>query len=276
MSECSSCAASSCEGCEKKAAAPSLERSHEQSKIKKVIAIASGKGGVGKSLVTSLLAVTMKRKGYKVGIMDADITGPSIPKIFGLKERAYSSELGVLPVTSSKGIKIISLNLLMENEESPVIWRGPILGGVVKQFWTDVIWEELDYLFIDMPPGTGDVPLTVFQSIPLDGIVIVTLPQDLVSLIVKKSYNMAKTMNIPILGIVENMSYTNCPHCGKEINLFGNSNILKISEELGIKYHGRMPIDPEFTKLSDEGLIEEFDKKYLDEFVDNINSTLSI
>lgn len=276
MSDCSSCSTSSCEGCEKKVAAPSIERPHKQSKIKKVIAIVSGKGGVGKSLVTSLLAVTMQRKGYKVGIMDADITGPSIPKIFGLKEKAFSNELGILPVISAKGIKIISLNLLMENEESPVIWRGPVIGGIVKQFWTDVIWEELDCLFIDMPPGTGDVPLTVFQSIPLDGIVIVTLPQDLVSLIVKKSYNMAKTMNIPILGMVENMSYITCPHCGKEIKLFGNSNIVTITEELGIKYHGRMPIDPEFTQLCDEGLIEEFDKKYLDEFVEKINATVNI
>ena len=276
MSECSSCSASSCEGCAKKAAAPTIERPHEQSKIKKVIAIASGKGGVGKSLVTSLLAVTMQRKGLKVGIMDADITGPSIPKIFGLEEKAFSTELGVHPVTSAKGIKIISLNLLMENEENAVIWRGPILGGIVKQFWTDVIWEELDYLFIDMPPGTGDVPLTIYQSIPLDGIVIVTLPQDLVSLIVKKSYNMAKTMNIPILGMVENMSYITCPHCGKEVKLFGDSSILKITEELGIKHHGRMPIDPEFTQLCDEGRIEEFDKNYLDEFIEKINAEVNI
>jgi Mrp family chromosome partitioning ATPase len=276
MSECSSCSAKSCEGCEKKAAAPAIERSHQQSKIKKIIAIVSGKGGVGKSLVTSLMAVTMQRKGYKVGIMDADITGPSIPKIFGLKEKASGNESGILPVNSSKGIKIISLNLLMEDEESAVIWRGPIIGGIVKQFWTDVIWGDLDYLFIDMPPGTGDVPLTVFQSIPLDGIVIVTLPQDLVSLIVKKSYNMAKTMNIPILGMVENMSYITCPHCGKEIKLFGNSNIAKLSEDLGIINHGRMPIDPEFTQLCDEGLIEESDRKYLDEFVDKIHTIVSI
>lgn len=274
MSECSSCSASNCEGCDKKTASPFIERSHEQSKIKNVIAIVSGKGGVGKSLVTSLLAVTMQRKGYKVGIMDADITGPSIPKVFGLKERAYSNELGILPVTSSKGIKIISLNLLMENEESPVIWRGPILGGIVKQFWTEVIWGELDYLFIDMPPGTGDVPLTIYQSIPLDGIVVVTLPQDLVSLIVKKSYNMAKTMNIPILGIVENMSYVTCPHCSEEINLFGSSKIIKTAEELDIKQYARMPIDPEFTQLCDQGRIEEFDKKYLDEFVEHIKEQL--
>lgn len=276
MSECSSCSASSCEGCAKKASAPSIERSHEQSKIKKVIAIASGKGGVGKSLVTSMMAVSMQRMGYKVGIMDADITGPSIPKVFGLEEKAYSTESGVLPVTTAKGIKIISLNLLMENEENAVIWRGPILGGIVKQFWTDVIWEDLDYLFIDMPPGTGDVPLTIYQSIPLDGIIIVTLPQDLVSLIVKKSYNMAKTMNIPILGMVENMSYTTCPHCGNEIQLFGHSHILKTTEELGIKFHGRMPIDPEFTKLCDEGRIEEFDKNYLHKFAEEINSEVNI
>lgn len=272
MSDCSSCSAKSCEGCDKKASAPSIERPHEQSKIKKVIAIVSGKGGVGKSLVTSLMAVTMQRKGYKVGVMDADITGPSIPKVFGLNERAYSNELGVLPVESSKGIKIISLNLLMENEENAVIWRGPILGGVVKQFWTEVIWGDLDYLFIDMPPGTGDVPLTVYQSIPLDGIIVVTLPQDLVSLIVKKSYNMAKTMNIPILGMVENMSYVTCPHCGKEINLFGSSSIVRTTEELGVQQHGRMPIDPQFTQLCDQGRIEEFEKDYLNEFADKINT----
>ncbi|MDF2892222.1 MAG: ATPase involved in chromosome partitioning [Clostridia bacterium] len=276
MSDCSSCSASSCEGCDKKAAAPAMERPHEQSKIKKVVAIVSGKGGVGKSMVTSLLAVTMQRKGYKVGIMDADITGPSIPKVFGLEEKAYSNELGVLPVESSKGIKIISLNLLMENEESPVIWRGPILGGIVKQFWTDVIWGELDYLFIDMPPGTGDVPLTVYQSIPLDGIVVVTLPQDLVSLIVKKSYNMAKTMNIPILGIVENMSYITCPHCGEIIHLFGSTSIEKLAEELTIKEHARMPIDPEFTQLCDMGKIEEFNKGYLDEFAEKMNGAVNM
>lgn len=268
MSECSSCSASSCDGCSKKAAVPSIERPHEQSKIKKVIAVVSGKGGVGKSLTTSLLAVTIQRKGYKVGILDADITGPSIPKVFGLKEKAYSNELGVLPATSEKGIKVISLNLLMENEENPVIWRGPIIGGIVKQFWTDVIWGELDYLFIDMPPGTSDVPLTVFQSIPLDGIVIVTLPQDLVSLIVKKSFNMAKTMSIPILGMVENMSYITCPHCGEQINLFGSSRIAATAKELNINQYVRMPIDPEFTQMCDQGKIEEFHKKYLDDFVE--------
>jgi Mrp family chromosome partitioning ATPase len=274
MSECSSCSANSCEGCSKKSA-PTIERPHAQSKINKVVAVVSGKGGVGKSLVTSLMAVTMQRKGYKVGVLDADITGPSIPKIFGVKEKAYSNELGVLPATTENGIKIISLNLLMENEENPVIWRGPIIGGVVKQFWTDVIWGELDYLFIDMPPGTGDVPLTVFQSIPLDGIVIVTLPQDLVSLIVRKSYNMAKTMNIPILGIVENMSYTTCPHCGEQINLFGSSRIAETAEDLNIKQFVRMPIDSEFTQLCDQGEIEESDRKYLDEFVDKINLQLN-
>ncbi|OGO79391.1 MAG: ATP-binding protein [Clostridiales bacterium GWB2_37_7] len=269
MSECSSCSASSCEGCDKKSA-PTIERPHKQSNIKKVIAVVSGKGGVGKSLITSLMAVSMQRKGYKVGVLDADITGPSIPKVFGVKDKVYSNELGVLPAVTEKGIKIISLNLLMENEENPVIWRGPILGGIVKQFWTDVIWGDLDYLFIDMPPGTGDVPLTVFQSIPLDGIVIVTLPQDLVSLIVKKSFNMARTMNIPILGIVENMSYTTCPHCGEHINLFGSSSIVKTAEELKINQYTKMPIDPEFTQLCDQGKIEEFNKKYLDEFTDNI------
>jgi Mrp family chromosome partitioning ATPase len=275
MSECSSCSASSCEGCSKKAAAPGIERSHKLSKINKVIAVVSGKGGVGKSLVTSLLAVTMQRKGYKVGVLDADITGPSIPKVFGIKDKAYGSNEGIIPAVTDKGIKVISLNLLMDNEENAVIWRGPILGGLVKQFWTDVIWGELDYLFIDMPPGTGDIPLTIYQSIPLDGIVIVTLPQDLVSLIVKKSYNMAKTMNIPILGMVENMSYTLCPHCGEEINLFGSSSIEKVSSEMDIKQHARMPIDPEFTQLCDQGRIEDFSKKYLDGFADKILEELS-
>lgn len=270
MSECSSCTASSCDGCDKKST-PMVVPPHPESKIKNVLAIVSGKGGVGKSMVTSLLAITMQRKGYKVGILDADITGPSIPKVFGINEKANTSVAGVIPSVSKTGIKIISLNLLMENEESPVIWRGPIISGIVKQFWTDVIWGELDYLFIDMPPGTGDVPLTVFQSIPLKGIVIVTLPQDLVSLIVKKSYNMALRMNVPILGMVENMSYIKCPHCGEQLNLFGSSSISKTVEELRIQNQARIPIDPDFTQLCDAGKIEDFQGDYLDEFSQNLN-----
>lgn len=275
MSECSSCSASSCEGCDKKRV-PTIERPHPQSKIKKVIAVASGKGGVGKSLITSLLAVTMQRKGYKVGILDADITGPSIPKVFGLNQKAYGVEGGIIPVESSSGIKIISINLLLEDEEKAVIWRGPILSGLVKQFWTDVIWGDLDYLFIDMPPGTGDVPLTVFQSLPLDGIVIVTLPQDLVSLIVKKSVDMAKSMGVPVLGMVENMSYTVCPHCGHQIDLFGSGRIEESAREFEVRRIARMPIDPDFTQLSDRGRIEDFEKKYIDGFADQLNAAIGL
>ncbi|MDF2521342.1 MAG: ATPase involved in chromosome partitioning [Clostridia bacterium] len=273
MSECSTCTASSCDGCDKKPASL-LAETHPRNKIKNVIAVVSGKGGVGKSLVTSLLAVTLHRMGNKVGIMDADITGPSIPKIFGLKGPAYQAEDGVLPVETKKGIRVISLNLLMEDEDAPVIWRGPVISGVVKQFWTDVIWGELDYLLIDMPPGTGDVPLTVFQSIPLDGIVVVTLPQDLVSLIVKKSYHMAVRMDIPILGMVQNMSYVTCPRCGEIINLFGGGRIEDTVAELGIKEWAKLPVDPEFTKLCDQGRIEDFEAAYLNDFADKIKAML--
>jgi Mrp family chromosome partitioning ATPase len=273
MTECSTCTASSCEGCSKKPASFLVE-THPKNKIKNVIAIVSGKGGVGKSLVTSLLAVTLQRIGKRVGIMDADITGPSIPKIFGLKDQAGQAEDGVIPVDTKTGIEVISLNLLMENEDAPVIWRGPVISGVVKQFWTDVIWGELDYLLIDMPPGTGDVPLTVFQSIPLNGIIVVTLPQDLVSLIVKKSYNMAKRMNIPVLGMVQNMSYVTCPHSGEVINLFGSGNIETTTEELEIRQWAKLPIDPEFTRLCDQGRIENFDAPYLNEFTEKIKEMM--
>lgn len=274
MSECSGCTAKSCDGCDKKPASL-LAETHPKNRIKNVIAIVSGKGGVGKSLVTSLLAVTLNRHGSKVGIMDADITGPSIPKVFGLKDSALQAEDGVLPVETKQGIKVISLNLLMESEDAPVIWRGPVIAGVVKQFWTDVIWGELDYLLIDMPPGTGDVPLTVFQSIPLDGIVVVTLPQDLVSLIVKKSYNMAVRMNVPILGMIQNMSYVTCPHCGETISLFGSSSIENTVKELEIKEWAKLPIDPEFTSLCDQGRIEEFRASYLDEFAGKMIAMLT-
>lgn len=274
MSECSTCTASSCAGRDKKPASM-LAETHPNNKIKKVIAVVSGKGGVGKSLVTSLLAVTLKRMGNKVGIMDADITGPSIPKVFGLKEQAGQGEDGVIPVETKTGIEVISLNLLMENEDAPVIWRGPVISGVVKQFWTDVIWGELDYLLIDMPPGTGDVPLTVFQSIPLNGIVVVTLPQDLVSLIVRKSYNMAKRMNIPILGMVQNMSYITCPHCGEIVNLFGKGSIEEMTEELEIKHWAKLPVDPNFPSLCDQGRIEDFTAPYLNEFADRIKEMMN-
>jgi ATPases involved in chromosome partitioning len=253
-----------------------LEKTHELNSIKRVIGVVSGKGGVGKSLVTSTLSVMMRRKGYKVGVLDADITGPSIPKIFGINQKAKGSELGIYPEISRNDIKVMSVNLMLEQSDDPVVWRGPIIAGVVKQFWTDVIWGEVDYLFLDMPPGTGDVPLTVFQSIPLDGIVIVTSPQDLVSMIVKKAYKMAREMNIPILGVVENMSYIKCPDCGKEIKLFGDSKIDEISASLGMKVLGKMPIDPAVAELCDRGEIEKVNHEYLTEAAAYIENKLPI
>lgn len=242
-----------------------LCKSNELSDIKHVVAVLSGKGGVGKSLITSLLGVMMKRKGYKVGILDADITGPSIPKIFGVEElKPQNFGDGIFPIETNSNIELMSINLLLDRSDSPVIWRGPLIGNAVKQFWTDVVWGELDYLFIDMPPGTGDVPLTVFQSIPLNGIIIVTSPQNLVSLIVKKSYNMAKTMNVPILGIIENMSYITCPKCGQKINVFGESKTEKIADEMNIPFLGRLPIDPDIASLCDNGEIEKFNRNYMD------------
>jgi Mrp family chromosome partitioning ATPase len=266
--ECTSesCASGSC------ASKPQslIEKTHELNSIKKVIGVVSGKGGVGKSLVTSSLAVLMRRRGYKVGILDADITGPSIPKMFGVTKKAEGNELGIYPERTHNNINIMSINLLLEKDDSPVIWRGPIISGTVKQFWTDVIWGDIDYLFLDMPPGTGDVPLTVFQSIPLDGIIVVTSPQDLVSLIVKKAYNMARSMNIPVLGIIENMSWLKCPDCGKDIKLFGESKIEEISSSLGIKVLGKLPIDPSLAELCDCGEIEKFNHPYLDNAADYI------
>ncbi len=253
-----------------------LEKTHELNSIKRVIGIVSGKGGVGKSLVTSMLSVMMRRKGYEVGILDADITGPSIPKVFGIGEKARGSEYGIYPQKTNNGIGVMSINLLLEDDEAPVIWRGPIIAGTVKQFWTDVIWGDVDYLFLDMPPGTGDVPLTVFQSIPLDGIIIVTSPQDLVSLIVTKAYNMARSMSIPVLGIVENMSFVKCPDCGKEIKLFGDSKIDAIAEKMGIKVLAKMPIDSAVAELCDNGEIEKMNNGYLQDAVDYIEKKLSV
>ena len=241
------------------------EPGNPYSHVKKVIGVVSGKGGVGKSMVTASLAVQMRRKGYRVGVLDADITGPSIPKMFGITGRAMGNDLGIQPRETSSGIKVMSINLLLENAEDPVIWRGPVLAGVVKQFWNDVLWGELDYLFIDMPPGTGDVPLTVFQSLPIDGIVTVTSPQDLVSMIVKKAYKMAQMMNIPVIGVVENMSYVVCPDCGKEMHIFGESKLKQVAADLGLAVMARMPIDPRLAHLSDAGTIEDMDVPYLDE-----------
>lgn len=248
------------------------EKPHELSLIKKVIGIVSGKGGVGKSLVTSQMAVSMQRKGYRVGILDADVTGPSIPKVFGLKEKATGDHFGIYPVRSKTGIEIISLNLLLENDTDPVVWRGPVIAGTVKQFWTDVIWHDIDYLFIDMPPGTGDVPLTVFQSIPVDGIMIVTSPQELVSMIVEKAVNMADMMNVPVLGIVENMSYFECPDCGKKHYIFGAGKTEEAAARHQITKVAKIPIQPEFASLSDQGRIEDYSGEELAAMADMLEN----
>ncbi|MBR1730935.1 MAG: Mrp/NBP35 family ATP-binding protein [Ruminococcus sp.] len=250
---CASCA----ENCSSRTAPQDLRESlNEMSSVKKVIGVISGKGGVGKSLVTSTLAVTMQRRGHKTAVLDADITGPSIPKAFNLHERAKGNDLGIFPVTTATGIDIMSINHLLENETDPVIWRGSLISGTVKQFWTDVIWVDEDYMFVDMPPGTGDVALTVFQSIPVDGIIIVTSPQDLVSMIVEKAVKMAQMMNIPILGIVENMSYFECPDCGKRHHIYGESKIDEIAEKFGTKVLAKLPIDPKLAAAVDKGMVE--------------------
>jgi len=237
---------------------------HEMSNIKKVIGIVSGKGGVGKSLVTSMLAVTMNRMGYHTAILDADVTGPSIPKAFGIKEKVTGNEFGIFPVKSKTGIDIMSVNLFLENDSDPVVWRGPIIGNTVRQFWTDVIWSDVDFMFIDMPPGTGDVPLTVFQSIAVDGIIVVTSPQELVSMIVGKAVKMAEMMNIPIIGLVENMSYFKCPDCGKEHKIFGDSHIDEIAETHNLKVLAKLPINPKISAACDKGMIELSDCDWFD------------
>lgn len=263
---CGSCAEECAD--RKEEQADFMARLHAMSNVKKVIGIVSGKGGVGKSLVTSLLAVNMARKGYHCAILDADITGPSIPKAFGLKGQVGGTEQGIMPLTSATGIDVMSINLLMENETDPVIWRGPIIGNVVKQFWTDVIWKNIDFMFIDMPPGTGDVPLTVFQSLPVDGIVIVTSPQELVSMIVAKAVNMAKEMHIPILGLVENMSYFRCPDNGKEYKIFGESHIDTIAKNYGLPILAKLPIEPALAEACDAGQIESVNGDWMDTTVD--------
>lgn len=241
------------------------------SNVKKVIGVVSGKGGVGKSLVTSLLASAMQARGNACAVLDADITGPSIPKSFGIKNRAKADESGLLPEESKTGIKIMSINLLLESEDSPVVWRGPVISGVIQQFWKDVAWGDVDYMFVDMPPGTGDVSLTVFQNLPVDGIVIVTTPQDLVTMIVKKAFNMAKLMNIPVIGLVENMSYAQCPDCGKKINIFGESKIEEVAAEFGVPVLAKLPIDPKTASLVDKGAVELADDKYIADAVDFIS-----
>ena len=249
---CSGCA----QDCESRQAESLLAKANPLSNVKKVIGIVSGKGGVGKSTVTSMLAVEMNRRGYHTAVLDADITGPSIPKALDIKGRPTGCEEGLIPIKSQTGIDVMSVNLLLENETDPVIWRGPVLAGVVKQFWSDVVWKDVDFLFVDMPPGTGDVPLTVFQSLPLDGIIVVTSPQDLVSMIVTKAVKMAEMMNVPVIGLVENYSYLKCPDCGKELQVFGKSNIDAIGKELGVEVLCKLPIDPFIAKAMDEGLLE--------------------
>ncbi len=267
-SSAASCSKESCEGCPSANQPQSfLEELNIYSEIKHVIGVVSGKGGVGKSMVTASLANLLAAQGYRVGIMDADITGPSIPRMYGLDGPAMADDQGMYPVLTKNDIKVMSINLLMPDPEAPVIWRGPVLAGVVKQFWTDVIWGELDYLLVDLPPGTGDVPLTVFQSIPVDGIVIVTSPQDLVKLIVKKAYNMAATMKIPVLGMIENYSYLKCPDCGKEIAVFGESKIDAVAGELGSLVLGKLPIDPEVARLADAGAFDEVKNPHLEKAV---------
>ncbi len=247
-----------------------IEKPHELSKIKKVIGVVSGKGGVGKSLVTSLMATTMQRRGHKAAILDADITGPSIPKAFGVHEKARGTDNGLFPAISKKGTKIISVNMLLENETDPVVWRGPVIAGVVKQFWTDVIWDDVDFMFVDMPPGTGDVPLTVFQSIPVDGIIIVTSPQELVSMIVEKAVKMAGLMNIPVLGIVENMAYFECPNCNEKHYIYGESHIDELASQYNIKNTAQIPMNSKLAAACDKGMIELFDGSWLEKMADAV------
>ena len=265
MSECTHDCSTCGQSCGQRQEPQSLLKSpHPDSRVGKVYGVVSGKGGVGKSMVTSQLAVTMRRLGYQVGILNADITGPSIPKAFGIHERATGGENCLFPALSSTGIQVMSVNLLLENETDPVLWRGPVIGGVVTQFWTDVVWD-VDYLFVDMPPGTGDVPLSVFQSIPLDGIVVVASPQELVSMVVEKAVRMAEMMDVPILGLVENMSYVTCPDCGKPIYLFGQGKSEEAAKRHGLPLLAKMPIDPALASLTDAGRIEDFTGGWLED-----------
>jgi len=270
MSECTHDCSSCSQNCDSRKPESLLEKPHEQSHIQKVVAVCSGKGGVGKSLVTALLAVLAQRQGLKVGILDADITGPSIPKAFGLTEKAGGNDYGIFPVRSKTGIDVMSLNLMLEHDTDPVVWRGPIIAGAVKQFWTDVIWGDKDVLFIDMPPGTGDVMLTVFQSIPVDAAVLVTTPQELVGMIVEKAMKMIDMMHIPALGIVENMSYVQCPDCDKRIEIFGESHVDQLAGAYHIPHAARLPMDPKLSSGCDKGLIELFTGAWLDELAEAI------
>ena len=271
--DCSSCS----ENCASRTEPQDLiEKLNPMSSVKKVIGIVSGKGGVGKSLVTSALAVELNRRGYKTAVLDADITGPSIPKAFGVKEKARGNEFGILPQTTKTGIDIMSVNLLLENDTDPVVWRGPVIAGTVKQFWSDVIWKDVDYMFVDMPPGTGDVPLTVFQSLPLDRIIVVTSPQELVSMIVSKAMKMADMMNIPVLGVVENMSYFLCKQCNTQHKIFGDSHIDEIAEQFSTQVLAKVPMDDSLAKCVDTGSIELFVGDYFENAVNTIEDTLKV
>ncbi len=274
MSECNHDCSSCSENCSERNAESFLKALNPQSSVKKVIAVVSGKGGVGKSLVTSLMASEMQRRGHNCAILDADITGPSIPKSFGIHQHATATDEYIIPVRTHTGMQIMSINLILEDETSPVVWRGPVIAGAVTQFWTDVVWQDVDYMFVDMPPGTGDVPLTVFQSLPVDGIVIVTSPQDLVSMIVTKAVNMADMMNVPVLGIVENMSYFQCPDCGKKHFIFGESKVEKIAAEHGIEHIARLPIDPVIATMVDAGEVEAVSGEHIAPIVDYIEKEI--
>lgn len=271
MSDCTHDCGSCSKNCSSRTA-PSdfLAPENEMSHIKKVIGVVSGKGGVGKSLITSMLAVEASRRGLNSAILDADVTGPSIPKAFGIKEKAQSTGDYILPAFTKTGIKIMSVNLLLEDDTQPVVWRGPVIAGTVKQFWQEVIWEDVDWMFVDMPPGTGDVPLTVFQSLPLDGVIIVTSPQELVGMIVEKAVNMARLMNIPVIGLIENMSYFVCPDCGKKHEIFGASRADEIAKKHGTECLAKLPFDPELAKLVDKGLIELYETRALEPAADKL------
>ena len=274
MSECTHDCSTCSQNCSERQAESFRKALHEGASVKKVIAVVSGKGGVGKSLVTSLLACEMQRRGHQCAILDADITGPSIPKSFGIKEPCMGTDEYLFPVTTHTGLQLMSMNLILENETEPVVWRGPVIAGAVTQFWTDVLWQDVDYMFVDMPPGTGDVPLTVFQSLPVDGIVIVTSPQDLVGMIVEKAVHMAELMHIPVLGLVENMSYFRCPDCGKEHAIFGESKAELVAGQNHIPHWVRLPIDPVYATMVDAGEVESITGKYVGPLVDVLEKEL--
>ena len=270
MSECTHDCSTCSQNCSERTAESFRKPLRPGASVKKVIAVVSGKGGVGKSLVTCLMAAEMQRRGFNCAVLDADITGPSIPKSFGIHEHCMVTDEYLLPVTTHTGLQLMSMNLILETETEPVVWRGPVIAGAVTQFWTDVLWQDVDYMFVDMPPGTGDVPLTVFQSLPVDGIVIVTTPQDLVGMIVEKAVRMAELMKIPVLGLVENMSYFKCPDCGKEYSIFGDSKVEALAKQYGIRNYARLPIDPVITAMVDAGEVESVSGEYIAPVVDAI------